>query len=93
MKAKAEMERAKKLEATEIGQYLAKLEVQADMVIKSLQNVQKMVYLPQGTNLGNWPLQAFGLNALQSMANTDNDRKGDSMTLEPVVLPVGAVRQ
>jgi regulator of protease activity HflC (stomatin/prohibitin superfamily) len=61
MKSEAEKKRAENLSSTEIGKQLALLAVQSDMITKSMQGVQKIIYLPPGSNMGNLPLQLFGM--------------------------------
>ncbi len=60
--ADAKKRQAINLDTNDIGKEIAKLEIQAEMVTKSMQGVQKMIYLPPGANMGNIPLQLFGIN-------------------------------
>jgi regulator of protease activity HflC (stomatin/prohibitin superfamily) len=62
LKANAEMIRNKNLDVNEIGKELARLTIQSETVTKSMQGVEKMIYLPSNANMGNFPLQMFGLN-------------------------------
>jgi len=64
MKASAEKKRAQDLSSTSLGQQLAILTVQSEMVTKSLVGVQKIIYLPSNANLGQTPMQLFGLPSM-----------------------------
>jgi len=61
LKAAAEKKRAQELGGTPLGSQLAVLSVQSDMVTRSLQGVQKIIYLPSNANLAQTPLQLFGM--------------------------------
>lgn len=61
VRAAAERKRAEELSATQLGEKLALLTIQAQMVTSSLQGVQKIIYLPSNANLANSPLQLFGM--------------------------------
>jgi len=60
LKAAAERKRAEELSATPLGEKLALINVQAQMVTQSLQGVQKIIYLPSNANLAQMPVQLFG---------------------------------
>jgi len=60
LKAAAERKRAEELSATALGEKLALLNVQAQMVTQSMQGVQKVIYLPSNASLAQTPLQLFG---------------------------------
>jgi len=64
LKAAAEKKRAQDLSSTNLGQQLALLAVQSEMVAKSMKGVTKIVYLPPGANVGSTPMQLFGNSAL-----------------------------
>jgi len=64
MKAAAEKKRAQDLSSTPLGQQLALLTVQSEMVTKALTGVQKVIYLPSNANLGSTPMQLFGMPGL-----------------------------
>ena len=73
LKSEAEKQRAQNLSSTEIGKQLALLQVQSDMITKSLNGVQKIIYLPPGSNMGNLPLQLFGMNGgFPMLGNNEN---------------------
>lgn len=61
LKAAAERKRAEELSATPLGEKLALMNVQAQMVTSALQGVQKIIYLPSNANLAQSPLQLFGI--------------------------------
>jgi len=61
VKAAAERKRAEELSATPLGEKLALMNVQAQMVTSALQGVQKIIYLPSNANLAQSPLQLFGI--------------------------------
>jgi regulator of protease activity HflC (stomatin/prohibitin superfamily) len=65
LKADAEKKRAMNLESTEIGKKLALYQLHTEMVGKAMQGVQKIIWVPQGSNLAA-PMQLFG------MPNVDN---------------------
>lgn len=57
MEADAEKKRANNLDSSDIGKKLAILELQTNMVKESLTGIQKIVYLPPGSNMGTIPVQ------------------------------------
>jgi len=64
LKAAAEKKRAQDLGATQLGSQLAILNVQSDMVTKSISGVQKIIYLPSNSSLAQTPLQLFGMPSM-----------------------------
>jgi len=80
LKAAAERKRAEELSATPLGEKLALMGVQAQMVTQSMQGVQKIIYLPSNANLAQTPIQLFGVPglgapALDEMAETEQMTK------------------
>jgi len=74
MRAAAEKKRAIDLSSTALGQQLALLTVQADMVTKALEGVAKVIYLPSNADLSQTPMQLFGMSNLAS-PSLDEKRK------------------
>jgi len=65
MKAAAEKKRAQDLSATALGEQLALLGVQSEMVNGAMKGVSKIVYLPPGANTGGVPIQMYGQPGLR----------------------------
>jgi len=61
VRASAEKKRAQDLGSTPLGAQIALLTLQAEMVTKSMQGVQKIIYLPSNANLTQSPQQLFGM--------------------------------
>lgn len=61
IKAEAKKKEAELIGATDIGKQMALMNIQADMVIKSLQGTSKIFYLPYGSNLSEIPLKYLNL--------------------------------
>jgi len=81
LKAAAEKKRAQDLGATPLGSQLALLAVQSEMVTKSMQGVQKVIYLPSNASLAQTPLQLFGIPgmgipALDNVESSTESRGG-----------------
>jgi len=76
LKAAAERKRAEELSATALGEKLALLTIQSQMVTQSMQGVQKVIYLPSNVNLAQTPLQLFGnqVGALEDAAFSPSSR-------------------
>lgn len=60
IKASAEKKRAEEVGSTPLGTQLAVLGVTSEMVTKSMQGVQKIIYLPSNANMAASPMQLFG---------------------------------
>jgi regulator of protease activity HflC (stomatin/prohibitin superfamily) len=61
LKAAAERKRAEELSANPLGEKIAMMNIQAQMVTQSMQGVQKVIYLPSNANLAQMPIQLFGV--------------------------------
>jgi regulator of protease activity HflC (stomatin/prohibitin superfamily) len=59
LRAAAEKKRAQELSSNKLGEQLALLNVQSDMVTKSLHGVQKIIYLPSDSKMSSVPSQLF----------------------------------
>ena len=61
IEAEAEQKRAEMIGSTEIGKQMAIMNIQADMVSKSLQGTSKIFYLPYGSTMSDIPLKLLNL--------------------------------
>jgi len=61
LKASAEKKRAQDLSSTPLGEKLALLSVQSEMIQKSMEGVTKIIYLPTNMTTGQSPIQLFGM--------------------------------
>lgn len=80
LKAAAERKRAEELSATPLGEKLAMMTVNAQMVTESLKGVQKIIYLPSNANLAQTPIQLFGVPGLGAPALDESLLESDQST-------------
>lgn len=86
LKAAAERKRAEELSATLLGEKLAMMAVQKEMVTESMKGVQKIIYLPSNANLAQTPIQLFGVPGLGAPSldeMAESDQASASSTTKP----------
>jgi hypothetical protein len=98
MQAEAERKRAVAIESTVIGSKLAMATLEAEMIGKSMNGLNKIICLPPGMNFSGVPMKMFGLpsglgtgfdddNSNSSILSVDQKSSSSSSTMKPVSPP------